>query len=417
MMRARQAISLCVGALLLACGSPIVGAECRDGFVSCDGVCVNLASDPDNCGACGDDCGAFTCERSECTDEPRPDGGGDGPLDGGDMDGGDDPMDGGLGEGGRTPIGNGPFLPDGGLSFPDPDVGDGCSLGLAACDGVCFDLQTSRMHCGMCGNACASDQFCVLGVCEDRCEEPLELCDDLCVDVANDPKNCGRCDNVCASGICLEGACADALPGDVVVIGHDYERTTPAQDTIVSNTVFLAGKLSVRVMMYRGKAGTGSVQGIERALGSSGVELEVMEASAEQVTAGLVESQLFVIHAQRGASDAELIALGEQWGLALTQFVARGGVIALFDAPSSNNAGTFQILMPSGLFAADSRIALPALTRLQVLAPNDAVGNDVTATYQSSRNSVAFMEIASEGTIVVRSPAGDAVVVHRAVVP
>jgi hypothetical protein len=413
-------VLLALGALLAACGSPIVGAECKRGFVLCDGVCVDLDNDPDHCGGCGDSCGAFTCEEAECTTERRPDpdmdAGGDGDGDAGSSDGGD-LLDGGLGDGGRTPIGTGPFLPDGGLSFPDPDVDDGCALGQTECSGTCVDLQTSKAHCGECGNACAGDQLCALGMCVDICEEPLELCGDLCIDVASDPRNCGECGNVCASGICLEGACEDALPGDVVVIGHDYERTIEAQDTIVSNTVLLANNRSARAMSYRGEATSASVQGVERALSGGGVAVEMIQASADQVTAGLVESQLFVIHAQRNATDAELLALGEQWGLSLTQFVARGGVIALFDTPSPTNAGTFQILMPSGLFAAESRIALAASSNLRVQAPNDTVGNGVTATYRSSRNTVAFMEIASEGTVVVTSLAGDAVVVHRAIVP
>jgi hypothetical protein len=422
-MRSWPTAALC--ALLAACGSPIVGAECRDGFSRCEGVCVDLERDSDHCGACGDGCGAFTCEARECTSELRPDAGIDagsndaGSTDSGpgDADGSSDEMDGGLGEAGSTPIGSGPFLPDGGLMFPDPDVDDGCPIGRTECNGVCFDLQTSTSHCGMCSNACAADQFCALGVCEDICEEPLELCGDLCLDLSSDPEHCGSCTNVCASGICEDGACADALPGNVVVIGHDYERSTESSRNVAANTLELVDGEPVRVAVYRGKATNVSVQGVLAALATSRADFSTIEVSAAQLSAALIEAQMVVIHAQRGATDDELNELGVRWGLSLAQFVARGGSIVLFDAPSDNNAGTYQILSPSGLFAAGARAAVASSARLSVVEPGNTVGSATVSPYQSSRNTVAFRAIESEGTVIVQTPDGDAVVVHRVIVP
>jgi hypothetical protein len=44
----------------------------------------------------------------------------------------------------------------------------GTVTGLTECDGACWDLRTSREHCGSCGNACRFDEDCTLGSCTVR---------------------------------------------------------------------------------------------------------------------------------------------------------------------------------------------------------------------------------------------------------
>ena len=46
-----------------------------------------------------------------------------------------------------------------------PLVGGECREGFTPCDGLCVDLQTDRQNCGACGNACATAEACVLGIC------------------------------------------------------------------------------------------------------------------------------------------------------------------------------------------------------------------------------------------------------------
>ncbi|KIG12154.1 BNR repeat domain protein [Enhygromyxa salina] len=45
------------------------GSACQPELTDCDGLCVDLVSDPDNCGACGDTCGADQiCMATDCVD-------------------------------------------------------------------------------------------------------------------------------------------------------------------------------------------------------------------------------------------------------------------------------------------------------------------------------------------------------------
>ena len=60
----------------------------------------------------------------------------------------------------------------------------------------------------------------------------------------------------------------------------------------------------------------------------------------------------------RARITAELTTLGQKWGLALSQFLLRGGVVVVFETASNSNVGTYRILSPSGLFTADKREAM-----------------------------------------------------------
>jgi hypothetical protein len=44
-------------------------------------------------------------------------------------------------------------------------AGSPCVAGLAACGGICRNLQTDPMHCGACNNACGAGGRCVAGAC------------------------------------------------------------------------------------------------------------------------------------------------------------------------------------------------------------------------------------------------------------
>jgi Tol biopolymer transport system component len=102
-------------ALLPGCDEPFT---CPAQQIDCVSVCVDLTTDRDNCGACGEVCGpGFSCMNSACTAD---------------------------------------------ISCTAPEV---------ACGTDCADLQTSAAHCGDCDTACSTHGDCVTG----DCAEPLAV--------------------------------------------------------------------------------------------------------------------------------------------------------------------------------------------------------------------------------------------------
>lgn len=85
---------------------------CRADFVLCDGVCVDLETDPAHCGECNRDCGGDPCGAGDC-----------------------------------QPAGCG--------AFPD------------RCGDSCTDVMSDPLHCSECGRACDGDEMCIEGECDD----------------------------------------------------------------------------------------------------------------------------------------------------------------------------------------------------------------------------------------------------------
>ncbi|HJL14311.1 MAG TPA: hypothetical protein RMH99_01575 [Sandaracinaceae bacterium LLY-WYZ-13_1] len=80
---------------------------CPAPFTRCGGSCVDLATDPANCGRCG-----VACDPTE-----------------------------------------------------DCRLGTCCGVGDTACESGCTDLQSDEQNCGSCGFVCEAGLECVLGVC------------------------------------------------------------------------------------------------------------------------------------------------------------------------------------------------------------------------------------------------------------
>ncbi|MDX9719423.1 MAG: hypothetical protein RBU37_01655 [Myxococcota bacterium] len=132
----------------------------------CDGVCVNLANDAQNCGSCGNAC----AQRELC-------------------------LDGSC----------------------------ACPAGTQTCgDERCVDLLSDKQHCGACNTLC--DYNCFNAVCscgQGFCVPPQECCpyapgalteatfdDFICLNLQEDPFNCGGCGVQCGEGeVCIDGEC------------------------------------------------------------------------------------------------------------------------------------------------------------------------------------------------------------------
>jgi hypothetical protein len=115
----------------------------------CGTQCVNLATDPMNCGACGDACGGGRdCVASNCQ----------------------------------------------------------CPMGLTLCGTQCTNTLTDSANCNRCGNDCNGGS-CNTGIC--ACPSGKSLCNGTCIDYTADLNNCGGCGKVCAPGqTCGTTGCA-----------------------------------------------------------------------------------------------------------------------------------------------------------------------------------------------------------------
>jgi hypothetical protein len=375
--------------LLASCADPIVGAECEPGFQLCDGRCVSLSSF-EHCGRCNNDCGSFLCIDGECSTILR--------GDAGDIETDAGPPDGSL------PV-------DSGLS--------GCPLGQLSCGGSCVRVDVDRNHCGDCDNQCRPNEFCVLGVCEEACEDPLVLCGGLCVDIESDPANCGRCGHECVSWICESGKCADVTAGHLVVVGHDFVASGPVMQRMAGNAVFLARGSPVRVLVYEGEASSTSITGTDGAIDFV-AEADGRSWEREVCIEGLVTHQLgnadvFVIYAQQQAGDSVLRKLGEQWGNALSGFLRRGGVVVSFET-LTDNAGTFQVLQPAQIFSAEA-IAAAAGNTLTVTDPSDQVALGVPRRFITGGPAIRFQSVSTPANVVAEDEEGAPVILHRVVMP
>ena len=131
--------------------------KCKGGTLKCGKkLCVNASTDANNCGACGNRCGAGqACVNGVCTST--------------------------------------------GAAM--------CPSGQIRCEDRCVDPQSDEAHCGGCGQACSGDLTCLGGTC--ACADPGDtVCGALCVDTQTDRQNCGGCGKACAAGAtCSGGQC------------------------------------------------------------------------------------------------------------------------------------------------------------------------------------------------------------------
>lgn len=221
--RCLQVCQSCASPTLL-CGTNGFDLVCCTG-TCCSGVCTSLASDPNNCGACGRSCNWFpnvvtTCRAGTCAYACA-----DGWAD----------CDGVAANGCEAYLAG------------DPNhcgaCGNACAAGQSCCGGVCIDTTTDAGNCGGCGYNCTDYEgrsYCCGGVCSDlttdpyhcgacgqQCSDPAAphcvgglcgcatgtVCAGVCTDQQWDPRNCGACGQQCTDPTkphCVGGVCGCA---------------------------------------------------------------------------------------------------------------------------------------------------------------------------------------------------------------
>ncbi|MFZ5787750.1 MAG: MXAN_6577-like cysteine-rich protein [Acidobacteriota bacterium] len=182
------AAPLAFAAILAGCGDDTV--SCPTGQQMCNNQCVNLDSNPSNCGACGTTCKTGeTCSAGKCAC-----GGTTTSCNGACVDFSKDPANCGS-CGNACPAG----------SSCNAGKCGGCDAPKLVCDGACIDPQSDNANCGTCGTKCdAAKGFnCVAGKC--ACIGGMTDCSGTCVFTASDPNNCGACGTKCPAGTACNG--------------------------------------------------------------------------------------------------------------------------------------------------------------------------------------------------------------------
>lgn len=376
-----------------SCGDSLVTGQCAPGFAPADGRCAPLDAGTLADGAARD----ATSDATRDTGSDAPTGDANVPDDGGVPDG---------------------TVPD--ASIPDgstPDAMVGCGVGTLDCDGVCVRPDIDSDHCGDCDTVCPMGDICVAGLCAPACPAPKTVCPQGCVDLTRDADNCGVCGTKCGTRICSLSQCEQGAPGHLILIGHDYRKSNKNMSRIAGNAVFMAQGQTVNVVTYVGGVTGLSLAGVNAAIdevatarGRSWVGTSAMAGTVSYL---LASADVFLIYPQRTGTNATLAALGDQWKTALSQFLARGGIVVAFDGVAIHD-GTWQILQGAGLFQADGPTTLVPDSLMTVTLPVDSVVLGVPITYTALANTVWFNT--TDPNVVVRHPDGPSVI-HRVFVP
>ena len=380
---------------IAACASKGVTNPCGD-LADC-GVCVPLAFDAHNCGACGNVCARDkACVHGVCL-----------------APGADAAHDGGPGSSaGASGGGGASALAAGGALTGSAGVG---AAGAAAA-GSAGTVGGSGGGAGGSGPACAA---------------PRTLCGASCVDVAKDPLHCGSCEAACAEGVCQLGVCSAFAIGHEVLFGMDFAKVPGnhvGERRMLANAAFLgatSGSGTWRILGYDAHASP-TVPAIDGMLhleaASHGVTdltiVHVVSVTAMLETLAPAHANAVVFYDQPKAVAGALSDLGAALAGALDAFTRAGGIVIVLSGGSGPNE-MWALAVEAALFPTTGFHPLGAGAALDGAAPLDALSVGV-ATPIAAPVHAGTWELAAGGTwdVVLRDHATQGpVVVHRAVVP
>jgi hypothetical protein len=426
LLRALAALSL-LGAtsfgLAAGCseGQSVVGGACAAGYTQCGNQCIDLDSDPENCGACGSSCPAgIACAFGGCTsgaDAQKPDAGDAGPdsaspdaLASGDASG-----DVAESRGSQTdgPATDGPATHDGPQS--DGPGNDGPSSDAAPPDAAPSDGAGDG---GLGGDGSADEALCTL---------PLVDCGGQCIDTTMDPGNCGSCGTTCYSGICQSSQCVGETSGALVFIGHDYTSYSLAQARVLSNAVLLPqSSQTLPVLSYERYAGVTPLSNIKYIVRTAATNLGRTLALTStvidsDVTTGLTIDKygVLLVADQPGANPGDLAALGATWTTTLATFTRAGGVVVMLDGDTGVQEMP-GLVTSTQLLSVTAQAPVAEFTQLDVAVQTDSVALNVGNPYAAGIYSASFTTEPPSSNVVyvVTTPPGDGgtsspVVIHK----
>ncbi|MCC6216214.1 MAG: hypothetical protein IT376_15225 [Polyangiaceae bacterium] len=443
-------------ALALALAAPgactetgLVGGECRAGFALCGERCIDVASDPRNCGACGRECSpSASCVGSFCVAQPE-DAGLDASQEGGGGVGGMGGSAGAAGAGGASGSGGGGASGSGGGGASGAGGGGagaggtsgagaggtsgagaggggaggglgglGGASGTGGLDGgpdasadaavdapdatdACSPPYDTAAQCGDCWTQCfGATPLCSPAdgayACVPLCAPPLTACSGQCVDTQIDPENCGTCGNVCPTGLCQGGQCVGATAGHIVVHCTSHEGTTTAspQATLLGNAAFLRPSNPVKILEFDQHAAAQARARVENLLAAQALArgrthtLERVSAPADVATRlNVLDFDVLLVLDQSQAPTGALATVGASWAATLDAFARAGGVIVVLSS-ATGTAEMPALLSSAGLLTVAAE--QPSVALQANVAPFDAVGVNVPSPFVALPRSCAM---------------------------
>ncbi len=219
-------------------GGAANGIDCGKELRLCGSLCVDVESDSEHCGDCGESCdGGQVCLAGKCES-------GCGATlancGGKCADTENDPSH--CGECSKscpTPPNSEPVCVKGACAWFCN--GDKLDCNQVANDGCELDVSQSVAHCGACGKACPAiangQPLCQSGECKPACNVGYDDCDKILANgceanLKSDAKHCGACGKTCNSAaqeLCIDGTCKVQpfswnvlAQKDIVYAGHAF---------------------------------------------------------------------------------------------------------------------------------------------------------------------------------------------------